>query len=260
MSYLKPGITGTVVAVDVFNVMHRGWPEGEPLSIDHLEVALGSLGEWLERRGITPCDLRLVSDPHWRKRLQPDDISKFESWIRFGKIRVAPPSQKADPIVLGIAKDCGGIVVSDDRYTEWYCHGHEWLLFQSGRSVVPSKDPLKPWWVWKWTDYRRKRWLYYGRPDPDFGRVMNLAHLREIEEVTGFNFQDSQWPSDGGPVGFHHMARGLAVKTVHKVRERANALGIPDGLSTFLTDAQVRRIWNDFDPRGRRSTPWRNAA
>jgi len=252
----KPGISRVVIAVDVMNVLHRGW-DGKPLSYDHLKGALRSLEAWLMRRGLT-ADLRLVSDSHLLSKAHPQHVSKFGAWIKTGKIRLAPPGQEADLVVLEVAKEKNGIVVSADRYTEWYCRGHEWLLFQSGRSLVPAKDPRGPW-AWKWADYRRKRRLYYGWPDPDSGRGMDLAYLREVEEVTGFDFQDSRWPSDGEPVGFHHMARAMD-QDVADVRRRASRLGIPDSLPTFLTDAQVRRIWSSFDPGGRMPIPWRNAA
>lgn len=257
MSSSKPGISRVVVAVDIFNVMHRGW-DGKPLSYDHLKGALRSLEAWLLRRGLT-ADLRMVSDPHLLRKAHPQQVSKFESCIASGEIALVDDGQEADPTVLAIARRTNGLVVSDDRYKKWYRRGHEWLMFEPCRGVMPAKKPRGPW-VWSWLDYGEKIPWYYGYRDYAAGRVINLAYLREVEEVTGYDFCDSRWPNDGGPVGFHHMARALDVERVKKVRERAYALGIPNSLSTFLTDAQVRRIWGDLDPRGRRPLPWRNAA
>ncbi|MEU4767067.1 hypothetical protein AB0H12_27810 [Actinosynnema sp. NPDC023794] len=180
-----------------------------------------------------------MGDPELLDIVHVSDRLNFEKLIEQGRLYLAPKGQKADLTALALAKGTDGIVVADDEYREEYPFGHEWLLFDLKRAIRPKRSRGR--WRWEWKDLEHRMRRYYGEPD-DPSRVVSRDYIREIEAVSGFNFRDPVWPTRvGEPVGFPHMARDLG-KPVWWVRNRADKLGIPRLLSTWLTDEQVLRL------------------
>jgi len=230
-----------MVVVDVLNVIRRGWRPGAPQGYEILMGATRSLTAWL--RPGSYCEVQYVGDPELLDIVHVSDQPSFEKLIEQGRLYLAPKGKKADLTVLALAKGTVGIVVADDEYREHYQFGHEWLLFDLKRAIRPTRFNGR--WQWEWKDLEKRMRKYYGRPD-DAGRVMSRDYIREIEAVSGFDFRDPDWPGVGKPVGFPHMARDLG-EPVWWVRNRAYGLGIPDALSTSLTDEQVLRLRADAE-------------
>jgi hypothetical protein len=242
VTYLKAVRPRTVI-VDVLNVARRGWPWNALISYDHFMDAVRSLKAWAGLGAY--CDVRFVGDPELLDVTRVADRPKFERLVEQGWLYLAPKGQKADLTVLALAKGTDGIVVAEDEYRKEYHFGHEWLLFDLKRAVKPICSKRR--WRWEWKDLEGRLQDYYGKPDEP-NQVMSRRYIREIEADTGFSFRDPRWPGVGEPVGFPHMARDLCMP-VHVVRRKAVKLGIPDALSTYLTDEQVMRLRADCEER-----------
>lgn len=106
-----PSLPGVVV--DGSNVMH--WREGEPRLETVREVVA-----MLQGRGMKPG---VVFDANAGYkvlgRYQDDADLAWRLNLTEDRVLVVPKGQPADPVILRVAREMGGRVVSNDRYRDW---------------------------------------------------------------------------------------------------------------------------------------------
>jgi hypothetical protein len=99
---------GRIAVVDASNVANSA--PSAVARLDYLAVLIARL----EEEGLAPV---VVADAGLVHRI--DDRGGYLRMVEQGRIRVAPPGEEADALILALAREHDAVVVSNDRFREW---------------------------------------------------------------------------------------------------------------------------------------------
>ena len=138
------------IAIDGSNIARVS---GSPSpSVDHLEEAINAISLIASPKQIS---VRTIIDAALRHQVSVRDLIKLENLISQKIVEVAPARMSADRLIVEAAAEGGGIVVSNDNFTELHTI-YPWLITPYSKRVFGASRAPNGSWLFTEKNHKEK--------------------------------------------------------------------------------------------------------